>query len=51
MRGRVNCCMRKFDSAVQDYETALKIDANSQVAKEGLEDAMKPHNPLPLNTS
>lgn len=48
MRGRLLCCMRRFDEAIMDYKRSLAMDRDYEVAKQGLAEATKEHDPLPL---
>ena len=48
MRGRLLCCMRKWNDAILDYKRALAMDREYLPAKLGLEQATLEPDPLPL---
>jgi tetratricopeptide (TPR) repeat protein len=48
LRGRVYCCLRKWNEAEDDFKKALKLDPGCEDAKMGLSIVETPHLPLPL---
>ena len=48
LRGRVLCCLRKWDDAEADFKRALQLDPGCEDAKAGLLVVGIPHLPLPL---
>ena len=48
LRGRLSCCMRKWEDAVLDYKRSLAMDRSYIPAQLGLEQATLEVDPLPL---
>lgn len=48
LRGRVHACKRQWKSALDDYDSALKLDPANAAAAEGKAEVEAPYVPLPM---